>query len=115
MESLGNVGIRVDSYENNNPILTHIFWGKDINQAIEYAKSHLVSDVFFASTFTGTMKWRDDTLILSYGIRTLSIRSESFSSKLQVMEDIQKMATTISGMQRESGLTEIVNDLSKRV
>ena len=115
MESLGNVGIRVDSYENNNPILTHIFWGKDINQAVQYAKSHLVSDVFFASTFTGTMKWRDDTLILSYNGKVLTIKPEGIKLTERIMGDIRDMAITISRMQRESGLTEIVNDLSKRV
>lgn len=51
MNQLAYYGIAITSYELNGtkeqPILTHIFWGKDIIEALNYTKSHLISDYFF--------------------------------------------------------------------
>ena len=54
---LAPVGIKVDSYELSSgtprPTLSHIFWGQDLNEAIGNAKSHLITDYFFSSSFVG--------------------------------------------------------------
>lgn len=76
-KALAPLGIAITSYEGDSadsadrhqpstPIITHIFWGKNLKEALSYAKSHSITDYFFSSTFAGRMKWRDGELQLSY-------------------------------------------------
>lgn len=113
MELLNRIGIRVDTYEGNSPILTHIFWGKDLSQAISYARSHLISDLFFSSTFRGEMKWKDGILFLSYNGKVMSFKAENYDMTRDVIGEIKKMAIDILDQQHSVDLDEIINDLSK--
>ena len=62
-------GIAVTTYEGEGgqkvPIITHVFWGDTPRQALDYARSHLVTDYFFASSLEGAMPWGGDELALS--------------------------------------------------
>ena len=68
-ERKATVGLYITTYEISEeneymPILSHIFWGKDIKQALNYAKSHLVTDAFFNGSFIGELPWKDTILYL---------------------------------------------------
>lgn len=58
------IGIVVSTYEEGSPVLSHIFWGKDVDEAMGYAQSHMETDEFFRSSFKGTMEWHGSTLYL---------------------------------------------------
>lgn len=69
METRKNVGLSITTYEIQDgeyiPTITHVFWGKDLNRAIEVAKAHLITDYFFSYSFEGEMPWgKDNVLIL---------------------------------------------------
>lgn len=51
MEKYGRVGFVVTTFELDRPVLTHIFWGKDWDEAFRRAKAHLKSDSYFAASF----------------------------------------------------------------
>jgi hypothetical protein len=65
-------GLAITTYEQSddptprwNPVLTHTFWGNTLDQAVEYAKSHLITDKFFRASFSGSMPWKGGTLVLA--------------------------------------------------
>ena len=71
MEAKAPLGLAITTYEFDDknlpvPVLTHIFWGKDLKEAYDYAKSHLVTDYFFSGTFTGGINWKGTFLELDY-------------------------------------------------
>lgn len=117
MEPKAPIGISVTTYEISqgqyNPTLTHIFWGQDINQALSYAKSHLISDYFFSASFVGQMRWRGSILQLSNegGL----IREFMFSSNQEVaaiMANLNREAQKVVDAQYKSGLVQVVEMLS---
>ena len=99
MEFLADYGIVVTTYEiskdksnssskgdeedNYNPVITHIGWGNNIRQALNYLKSHLKSDYFFNSTFNGEMKWNNKVLRLAYEGKVINITPISRKKDLE--------------------------------
>lgn len=88
MKCLNEIGIAVSTYEEDTPVLTYIFWGIDIDEAVGYARSHMETDSFFRSSFIGTMEWKGNTLYLhdivqvlgdSRGISVSDIRDDLYS------------------------------------
>ena len=59
------VGLSITSLESDTPVLSHVFWSKDIKGAISAAKSHIITDSFFANSFLGKMRWKAGVLSLS--------------------------------------------------
>jgi hypothetical protein len=57
-------GIIITSYESGKPVISHIFWGNNIDEAMGMAKAHLKTDFFFSSTMVGEMKWHGSMLDL---------------------------------------------------
>jgi hypothetical protein len=70
MENERKFAIYVTSYEvskgKKTPVLIHIFPGNTLDEALGYAKSHLITDYFFSSTFVREMKWAGDKIELEY-------------------------------------------------
>lgn len=120
MEFLDDFGIVVNtieiSNEGENIPLTHIFWGKSIKQALGRAISHLVSDLFHSTTFTGEMAWKDGKLNLSYEGKIINIApiANHREVSIEVFEEISKAAEKIVGLQYSMGMDKIVNEISKR-
>ena len=120
MEFLADYGIAVTSYENDEngrtPIITHIGWGKSISQALDYLKSHLISDYFFNSTFEGVMMWRDNKLDLDYSGNIISITplARRKEEEAMVFKALEEEMVKIRRLQKERGIPEIINDISKK-
>jgi len=117
MEFKANFGIAVTSYETDKetiPIMTHIFWGKDIEQAVSYAKSHLISDLFYSSSFTGEMIWQDQKLKLSYDSKLLTVQLISNKELInqKIIEDLFREVNRVLKLQYESSLPAIINQIS---
>lgn len=123
MDFLSEYGIVINSYEiekendgseKANPILTHVFWGKTIKQAVGYAKSHLISDFFFSSNFIGQMEWNDSTLELAYNGKIISIKPISQFSFEDSLEEIKKEVERILPLQESYGIPDIINSISRK-
>ena len=120
MEFLDDFGIVVNSIEisdegEHNYPLTHIFWGKSIKQALGRAISHLVSDLFYSTTFTGEMDWKDGKLKLTYEGKIINIMPISNHSEVsvEVFEEIHDAVERIVNLQYRMGMDKIVNEISK--
>lgn len=120
MEFLENFGICVTSYEVNTdgsqkPVMTHIFWGKTLDEALRYTKSHLISDLFFSSSYVGKMTWKGDELKLLYTEKIISI--VPISNKQQVTKELLDTVRTevnkIIPLQYQTGMVDIVNRISE--
>jgi hypothetical protein len=116
---LARRGLVITSYEENTeskngelykPILTHVFWGDTVDEAYEYAKSHLLTDYFFSSTMVGKMKWGGSTLYLRYSSKLLGI---STINSEDVTEDLQKVAKKINKQQVNDKIPEIINKIEE--
>lgn len=61
--------ISVTTHEFRNgvfvPLVSHIFYGQTLEEAYTCAKSHLITDYFFSSSFIGNMLWKNVILQLS--------------------------------------------------
>jgi hypothetical protein len=115
MQKYGKVGIAVTSFELDdknkpNPILTHIFWGSSLKQAFDYAKSHLISDYFFSSTFVGEMEWKDEPLRLAYQGHLIGMQQVKLDNVLDALADD---AEELRALQEDIGFTECFHDLVK--
>jgi hypothetical protein len=113
------IGIYITSYERSkngkfNPILSHIFWGKDINQAFSYAKSHLISDVFFSSSFTGDLPWNDSIIIIDYDGEIISTNKKVNGDIDEILDRLSENASDIRNKQDKSGIIQTIQKLSKK-
>jgi hypothetical protein len=110
----GLVGVVITSYESDSPVITHIFWGESLDEAVSVAKSHLITDYFFSSTFVGELPWGEDVLKLTYNGRLINVsRFESQSQLTSILQDIATDAERINEEQRSLGMQEIVQDISE--
>lgn len=63
------LGLTVTTFEYDEKgkpelTLTHIFWGKTLEDAIKIAKSHSITDSFFRASFEGEFEWKGATIQL---------------------------------------------------
>ena len=112
MELKAPIGISITSYELDdqtkkyNPILTHIFWGNDIDQALGYAKSHLVTDYFFSSPFIGEMEWQGSVLYLDIEGNILGKHNKREISK--VLDELANRAEEVNDQQYSLGIVRTI-------
>lgn len=113
------IGLYITSYEksedgNYNPILSHIFWGETIRQAFGYAKSHLISDVFFTGSFVGEMPWNNFVLYIDVDGKIMSLKDVKITQNIDnVLVKLSDISQDIHNKQEKSGLIQIVQKLSK--
>jgi hypothetical protein len=110
-------GLEVTTYEVSgqdrtaSPIISYIFWGKTLEQAMSYAKSHLKTDYFFSSTFGGQMPWVDTVLEFNYDGELLGqYQTESVDD---LLDDLSHEAQKIHAKQEKAGLVKIIRLLSQ--
>lgn len=113
MDIEGNLGIVVTSYESDTPVLTHIFWGENLKEALGNAKAHLVTDFFFSSSFRGEMKWRDNILRLSVSV--YGVGDPSPKNPQKIYEELDIKASEINDKQIQLGYERILLKLAKTV
>lgn len=109
----GRIGISVTSYENGRPIITHTFWGDTLDQAQDYATSHLVSDYFFSSTISpeGEMMWKGNIIQLDYEGHVTGTAADEDELFLQ----LTYTADGVHEDQIRSGIAEKINELSLKL
>lgn len=116
MDLKAPVALAITTYEfnnnNYNPIITHIFWGKDLDEAVGYAHSHLKTDFFFSSSFVGEMPWRGSVLILRN--KNQIINKKDFISPQErdgIIKDLTQDGRQINLEQRANGILRVIERL----
>lgn len=103
----GKVGIAITTYESGNKVLTHVFWGDDLESAFGVARSHLITDHFFSSSFEGRMKWGTDVLKLTNEGRIVPYNEDPE----RIMDILAFYALSINGIKESVGLTQVLDDI----
>ncbi len=52
-----------------SPVLSHVFYGRNMAEIEGLIKSHRITDRFFDASFRGTFKWRGSVLKLQNELR----------------------------------------------
>lgn len=109
--------IKIISYEkdskgNLEKILSHTFYGKTLKAAIGIAKSHLITDYFFSSSFVGEMKWGEGKLVLEYKDRIIGVKQSSINKTL---DEIHEQAIVVHEAQEDVGYNKVIARVSERV
>jgi hypothetical protein len=109
-------GLMITSYEISengpNPVLSHIFWGNTIDEAIGYAKSHLITDYFFSSSFIGKMSWKGSYLILENEPDFIG-RKITNKQYDKIMDELDEEAKQIIKKGKKFEIAEIINEIAE--
>lgn len=110
--------IWVTTYEVSDdeytPTLSHVFYGKTLDEAYGYAKSHLISDYFFCSSFVGQMIWGDTILTLTNDYRILDIdKPQSPIDTGYLSTKLKQEAFKVSKTQHKHGLVMVIQQIVK--
>jgi hypothetical protein len=109
--------IWITSYEFDknkwNPILTHVFYGKTIDEAYGYARSHLITDYFFSSSFLGEMPWKNTVLRMSNKGELIDTYGDEDTEIIeQILKDLTEEAKKIADIQDDLGLVVVINEIA---
>lgn len=108
-------GISITTYELGSGIpkatLTHTFWGETPDEAFGIAKSHLITDYFFSSSFIGEMPWNDGTLILNNKGELLGQYSKNTLNS--ILNELANTAEHINLEQVNNGILQVIESVQK--
>lgn len=113
---LAPFGIAITTYEIDPqtqryiPVLTHIFWGQNFNEAIGYARSHLITDVFYSSSFIGELPWKSSVLLLTNEGRYIGIANAPNIN--ETVNDLAQKAKIAHQAQVDTRILQTVHMLS---
>jgi hypothetical protein len=110
---LAPFAIVVTSYEEVgnklNPTISHVFWGQNYQEALGNASSHLKTDVFFSSTFVGTLPLKNSTLYLAYNGEFIGMNvAEDINATLDMLK---AKAEKVNEKQHNKGIIQSVQML----
>jgi hypothetical protein len=115
MELRAPYGISITTFECGDscrPIVTHIFWGQTEEEAIGYAKSHLITDYFFSSSFVGQMAWRNSVLQFRNSGELIQRGYTDPDEGMEIVRGLASEAARINYQQRRSGVLMAIQKLS---
>lgn len=110
--------IQITSYEINNgtmrPVLSHIFYGQTPEEAQGYARSHLLTDYFFSSSFVGKMNWQGSVLVLNnQGMLLSRYTPPNDTESRLIMTELAEGATQINRDQNRLGMLLLIQDVAR--
>lgn len=114
MEQISPAYITITSYEQSDkgtyPVLSHTFHGRNLEQALSYARSHLLTDFLFSSTFVGSMPWADGQLYLVYKVNGIEgLKHYNSGEQLDcLMRWLEDQGRSINQAQREAGIVQVI-------
>ncbi len=86
-----------------------------MKRAVEIAKSHMLSDVFFSSSFMGEMPWRDTVLYLSNDGKVISGMEIDGKKVGDIMDNLYEHAERVSGLQKKMSLFQVIQIVSQNL
>lgn len=114
------IGLEVTTYEISGqeylPTLSHVFWGKTLEKCVQVAKSHMVTDVFFTSSFLGEMPWKDSVLKLANDGKVVGIHTFTNSQELDnIMRSLNQHASKVGQLHAKEGTLQVVQRVAKQL
>jgi hypothetical protein len=101
------------SKKGSNPVLSHVFYGKTLEQAYGYAKSHLITDFFFSSSFIGSMKWNNTVLQLSDVGKIINVKeNEDIIDAKKTLDNLVLKAREVNEDQKKKGIAMLIREVS---
>lgn len=102
------------SKNGTNPVLSHVFYGKTLEQAYGYAKSHLITDFFYSSSFIGSMKWKNTVLQLSDIGKIINVvENEDMIDVKKTLDDLVLKAEEVNMNQKKLGMAMVISEVVK--
>ena len=117
MELRAPYGLSITTFECGDTcrvVLTHIFWGETEEQAIEYARAHLITDAFFSSSFVGQMSWNNSVLHLRNSGELIQRGYTDPDEGREILHELASDAARINYQQRRAGILMQIERLSRR-
>ncbi len=116
---LAPVGLCIHSYElddNHHPSITlsHIFWGNTIDEAIQVASSHLMTDFFFHATFIGELKWKKDTILITYHGEWMGTKKISNKQLIKAFHILEKRAVKLHHLPEHKKALQSIHIISNK-
>jgi len=118
MELRAPYGLSITTFEGLDPsrvVLTHIFWGQTEEEAISYARSHLISDGFFSSSFVGQMSWGDSVLLLRNSGEMIQRGYSNPDRGADILHQLAQEAAKVNYEQRRAGILMQITRLSREL
>ncbi len=106
MQPKAKVGLMITTHESGKPILSHTFWAETIDQAISFAKSHLLTDAFFEASWEGTFPWRGGVLELSNHGEWISSGRIGFTDPQTLNSALEKIKETAKDIESKKKLDQ---------
>ncbi len=112
------IALVVTSYEidenGSNPTLSHVFYGKTIEEAYAVSIAHTKSDTFFSSTFVGEMEWKDDKIYIEYDGQIYSKKNirDKTETLNRLLKKLEKEGKLSNNKQKKLKILEKVEQLS---
>lgn len=95
--------------------LKHTFYGRTLKQAIGIAHSHLITDFFYSSSFTGEMTWNGTVLKLYNDGEIISYDKTSNDKIKDIMDYLYKEAYKINKQKYNHEIPQAILDIAENI
>jgi hypothetical protein len=92
------------------PVLTHVFHGQTLEEAQQYARSHLLTDYFFSSSFLDKMSWKGGSVLTlrnRYDVHEHG-RELAPQDTVRVLEQLQREALATHARQDQNNMLLVI-------
>ena len=121
MEFESNVSLAVSTFEYNEDqdeyrlVLTHVFHGDTLNDALQYAISHLKTDVFFTGSMLGKLRWKGFEMKLAvHGQVVIQTGRKRQVDIEKILDELTEMAVDVHEDHRRLGILRGIDKLSEK-
>lgn len=116
MQSPFQIWITTYEIQSNDPkpVLSHVFYGSTLDEAYGYAKSHLITDFFFSSSFLGFMPWKNSIIKMTNSGDILNLYYPQNPNETQrILLQLNEEAYKINQMQNQAGMLMVIQEVTK--
>lgn len=96
------------------PVLSHVFYGHSVDQAYGYAKSHLVTDFFFSSSFVGSMPWGNSVLHLNNDKHIVGLYQLTQAEINTTLQQLAEDAIKTNRNQIDAGIVVVIHEVGAK-
>lgn len=115
MQSLYQIWITTFEFSKNGmtPVLSHVFYGSTLDEAYGYAKSHMITDFFFSSSFLEEMPWKNSIIYMKNQGKVLYMDNfQDPAQAQQILFQLSEKAQEITSDQYKSGMVLAIQEVA---
>jgi hypothetical protein len=116
MQPLCEIWITTYEVSDNglSPVLSHVFYGSTLDEAYGYAKSHMITDFFFSSSFLGKMPWRNSVIEMTNRGKVIDMNNFEHPEKVQqLLSGLSEKAQKVNSDQYKSGMVLAIQEVAR--